>query len=176
MPYLDSNIPSSIYHAFIGSKILGVAKTTSKINTFIALSVFFIFIHFIIIHLSKRIQKEGSKHRFIRSILNKIFCKNFTIFNGFADTAAKFVKLYLLSWIRTINIHICFLQSLFLFIIFCFSVCLFVCLWGYHVIVVSVSSILVSMYLHLFMFQCIRILYCTFTIIWDFSRNCYLSA
>ena len=62
------------------------------------------------------------------------------------------------------------------FLFSCLFVCLFVCLWGYHVIVVSVSSILVSMYLHLFMFQCIRILYCTFTIIWDFSRNCYLSA
>ena len=162
MPYLDSNIPSSIYHAFIGSKSLGVAKTTSKINTFIALSVFFIFIHFIIIHLSKRIQKEGSKHRFIRSILNKIFCKNFTIFNGFADTAAKFVKLYLLSWIRTINIHICFLQSLFLFIIFCFPVCLFVCLFVCEVIMLLLFLCHLSSFLCICTYLCSNVfVFCT---------------
>ena len=97
-----------------------------------------------------RIQKQGTKHRSIISMLCEIFCKDFTVFNVSPDTAANFFKLFSLAWIRAIHIQALLLYSLFLlfscFIIFVFY--LLVCLCGYHVIVTSMSSIFVSMYLH----------------------------
>ena len=122
MPHMNSNIPSNIYYASIDS-----SRTTSDINTFITLSNC----------LLKRIQKQGSKHKSITSILNKIFGKHFTVFNVSADTAANFIKLFSLPRIRTMHIHVCLLQSLFLL----FVVCLLVCFRGYHVIITSVCHL-----------------------------------
>ena len=87
MPHLDNNIPSNIYNTSMGSEILKFPITTSDINTFVTLSLRFI----------KRIQKQRSKHRSILSMLNKIFGKP-TLFNVFGDTdtAANFIKLFLL--------------------------------------------------------------------------------
>ena len=38
MPHLDSNIPSNIYYASIGFKVLRFARNSSDINTFLTLS------------------------------------------------------------------------------------------------------------------------------------------
>ena len=147
MPHLDSNNPSNIYYASIDSKMLRFARSTLDINTFVTLSN----------HILTRMQKQGSKHRSIIFKLNKIFGKHFTVFNIFADTAANFIKLFSLHWIRNIHIEIClhslflllFFTCLFVWILFACSfvfVCLFVCLCGYHVITASVSSIFLSMH------------------------------
>ena len=128
MPHLDSNNPSNIYYASIDSKMLRFARSTLDINTFVTLSN----------HILTRMQKQGSKHRSIIFKLNKIFGKHFTVFNIFADTAANFIKLFSLHWIRNIHIEIC-LHSLFLFVFYLFvclnivclliCFCLFVCLF-----------------------------------------------
>ena len=58
------------------------ARTTLDMDTFAALSNC----------LLKRMQKQGRKHSFIISILNKIFGKLSFVFNYFVDTAANFIK------------------------------------------------------------------------------------
>ena len=150
--YLDSNIPLNIYYASIVSGRF--ARTTSDINTFVTLS------H----RLLKKIQKQQSKHRAIRSLLNGIFGKYVTLFDIFADAAAHFIKFFSLPWIRTKHINNCLLHSLFL-LFFGLFVCLFACLSGYHVIISSVSSTFVSMYLHLHIFLWVCILHYNFTMI-----------
>ena len=84
MPHLDSNIPSNIYDASIGSEILRFARTTSDKITFVTLSN----------RLLERMKKQGRKHRSIISMLNKIFGKQFTIINLFPDTAANFSNFF----------------------------------------------------------------------------------
>ena len=152
MPHLDNNIPSNIYNASMGSEILKFPVTTSDINTFVTLSLRFI----------KRIQKQRSKHRSILSMLNKIFGKP-TLFNVFGDTdtAANFIKLFLLPWIKTIHVHVCLLHSLFVLFIF---ICLFLCLCYYLIKINFVSSSYVSMYFQLFIFYCVSVFYYDFTI------------
>ena len=66
-------------------------------------------------------QKQGSKHRFIISLLNKIF----TLFNVFANTPANFNQ-FSLPWIRTIHIQFFLLYSLFLWLVLLLA-CLFIC-------------------------------------------------
>ena len=58
------------------------AITTLDMDTFATLSTC----------LLKRTQKQGRKHSFIISILNKIFGKYSFVFKYFADTAANFIK------------------------------------------------------------------------------------
>ena len=70
MQHLDSNIPSNISCASICSQILRFARTSSNINTFVTLPNCF-----------KENTKQGSKHRSIIYMLNKILDKNFTVFN-----------------------------------------------------------------------------------------------
>ena len=47
-------------------------------------------------------QKQGSIHRSVISMLNKILDNHFTISNNYADTAVNFIKLFLFPWIRII--------------------------------------------------------------------------
>ena len=148
MPYLDNNIPSNIYCEFIGCEILRFARTTSDINCFVIHSN----------RLLKRMQKEGGKHRYIISMLNKI--KFSLVFNILAGTAANFIRLFSLPQIRVIYMHGCLLHSLFLLFDFLLD-----CLFGYHVIIASVSSIFVSMFLDLLMLIWVGILYYNLTII-----------
>ena len=108
MPHLDSNIPSNICYASIGFKVLRFARNSSDINTFVTLSNC----------LWKRMQKQGSKHRSIIYMLSKIFGKNFTVFNIFADRAAKFIQPFSLPWIRTIHIHVCLLHNRFVLFVY----------------------------------------------------------
>ena len=138
MPHLDSNIPSNIYYAYIGSKILWFARTTLDKNTFLTLTNL----------LLKRMHKRGNKHRSIISMLNKMFGKHFTIYCFF------FPKLVSLSWIRTTHIHVCLLCSMFPVSFFFFF---FACLCGYNVII--------ALYLHLYIFLRVGSLYYNFTII-----------
>ena len=114
----------------------------------------------------KRMQKQGSKHRSIASMLNKIFGKYFTVFNVFADTAANFIKNFSLPQIRTIHIHVSLLHSLFLLLAFfaCLLVCLFICLVKMVLLLLCHLSFF-SMYMHLFMLLWVGSLYYDFTII-----------
>ena len=169
-PHLDCNSPSNIYYASISSKIFRFARTTLNINTSVTPSN----------HILTRMQKQGSKHRSIIFMLKKIFGKHFTVLNAFADAAANFIKLFSLHWIRDIHIQTCLCDSLFLLLFFCLFLCLnglLVCLFdglcGYHIIITSVSSVFVSMYLHLCVFLWVGILYYNFTIISDFFISCY---
>ena len=97
--------------------------------------------------------------RSLISMLNKIFGKHLTVFDVFADTAAKFIKFVSLPSVKTIQIHFSLLSRLLLLLV------LFACLCDYHVIVDSVSSVFVSTYLNLYMFLWVGILYYNCTII-----------
>ena len=135
MPHLDNNIPSNIYYASIGFEILRFTWTTSDINTFVTLSN----------RILKRKQKQVSKYRSIKYMLNKIFGKHFTV-------STNFIKFFPLPWIRTIHIHVCLLHILFLlfvFLFFCLFVCLFVC--------VVIMLLLLQCHLSLFLYVCYRL-------------------
>ena len=86
MSHLDSYIPLNIYYTSISSEIVGFVRTTSEINAFVTLSN----------GLLKKMQKQGSKHRSIISMLKKIFGKHF-VFNTFADKKTNFIKRFLAS-------------------------------------------------------------------------------
>ena len=120
MPHLDNNIPSNIYYASIDFEILRFTWTTSDINTFVTLSN----------RILKRKQKQVSKYRSIKYMLNKIFGKHFIV-STFLETATNFIKFFPLPWIRTIHIHVCLLHILFLLFVFLLF-CLFVWLSCYY--------------------------------------------
>ena len=162
IPHSDSNVLSNIYYASIGSETLRFPRNSSGINTFLTLFS----------RLLKRMQKQGSKHITIRSVLNKIFRKHFTDFNVFADTLANFIKFSSSPWIRTMHIHIylLFLACLIIFLFVCLFVCFFVCM----VIMLLLFNNFASMYLHLFMFLWVGILYYNFCYYLIFFGNQYL--
>ena len=109
MSHLESNISSNIYYLYLGSEILRFGRTASDIYTFVTLSN----------RLLKRMHKQGIEHRSIIPVLNKIFCRHFTVFNVFADTAANHIKLFSMSWTRTIHIEVSLLHRLLLLFSFC---------------------------------------------------------
>ena len=116
-------------------------------------------------------QKQGSKYR------STIFTKslpNLSLFSTFFQIQEQtlsncFHCLFIALYICTLNcciICFCCLLACLLVDLSVF-VCLFVCLCGY-VIITSVSSIFVSMDLHLFIFLLVDILY------YNFTKNLYL--
>ena len=113
--------------------MLRFARTPLDINTFVTLFNC----------LLKGSQKQRSKYRSIISMLNKIFSKHFTVFNVFVDITANIIKLFSLPWIRTIHTHIFLLHSLLILFVCCLLLLV-------HFTIASVSSIFVSMCLHLF--------------------------
>ena len=139
MPQFDSNITWNIYCASIGSEILKFARTISDMNTFVTLSN----------RLLKMMQKQESKYRSITSMLNKVFGKHFTVFNVFTDITANFIKPFSLPWIKTIYIHVCLLQNLFLLfvfpaynlVLFIFLVLLFIHLLIYTYVIMCNSTL-----------------------------------
>ena len=84
MPYIDSNIPSKIFYACIGSEILRIARTTSEKNDMIHC----------VNQLIIRMKKQGSQHERFISLLKKIYGKHFSVFKKFASTADCFIKLF----------------------------------------------------------------------------------
>ena len=110
------NFLSNVYYASIGSETLRFDRTASDMNTFVTLPN----------RLLKTMQKQQNKHRSIISRLSKIFDKNSTVCNVFADITANFIKLFSLPWISTTHTDVCLLHSLLL--LFVFYACLFVCL------------------------------------------------
>ena len=170
MSHLDTNISWNIYYASIGSENLRCIRTTSDINTFATLSN----------RLLKRIQKQGSKHRSITSKLKK-YLANISIFSIFLQTQQQ-TSSKLFHWfelelfIGTFAIDIAFLRCLFVFFFsICWNVCLFICLSDYRAVIAFLSSIFVSMYLHLFVFLWVGILYFELLFCFNsiFFRNSY---
>ena len=138
MSHLTINIPSDIYYSGIGSKIIRFTRTTSYLNSFVTLYSL----------LLKGMQKQGSKHRFIISLLNKVFGKHFT--SSYFHCLEQELQNYAFA---------CFIFSFCFVLFFCFLFCLFVSfLCIYHVIIAFVSFALVSMYLQFFMFLWVGIL------------------
>ena len=111
-------------------------------------------------------------------MLNKIFGKNFSFLNSFANKVANFIIFFTLPWIRTLHVHVSLLHSLFLLFNFCLFAYLiaflFVSLCGYHVFIFFVSTSFVSVYLHLFMFLWFASLCYNFTVIYKFLET-YIS-
>ena len=104
IPHLHSKIPANIKDASIGSEDLRFAKIAADMNSF--LTPFNC--------ISKRMLKQGSKHRVIISKLNKIFAKCFIVFKVFADISSSFFNcLEIKPYIYT-HIHVCLLHNLFL--------------------------------------------------------------
>ena len=125
------NIPSDIYYSGIGSKILSFVRTTSYINSFVTISSF----------LLKEMQKQGSKYRFIISVLNKVFGRHYTS-SYFHCLELELQK----SAFACFIFSFCF--ALFFLLIFCFLFCLFLCFFcSYPLIIASVSFVLISVYL-----------------------------
>jgi len=83
MPFLDSNIPSKIFYASVGSEILRIARTTSNLHDLVTR----------VNALLTRMAKQGSKHKQIASLINKLFGRHFNVFKKFADTANQFIRL-----------------------------------------------------------------------------------
>lgn len=121
---MEHNISSNIYYASTGSEVLRLARTSSGSNAFIAFDN----------HLWETVQKQGSKHKFIVSMLKKIFVKHFNIFNTFADIPDNFIKHFFLhkqglnvKWIikkQSFN----FLFSFYVYPLFYAFVCWQICL------------------------------------------------
>lgn len=81
-PYLDSNAPSKIFYALVGSKMLRVARaTTEHMVTHIKL-------------LWIPMKKQGSERVHIILLLKKIFGKRLKVFLRFEDTANEIIKLF----------------------------------------------------------------------------------
>ena len=109
-------------------------------------------------------QKQESKHSWKKSLASiSLFL---TFLQTQQQTSSDFFYC-LLRYMFACRI-VCFCCSLFLL------VGLFVSLCDFPVIIASVSSIFVSMYLYLFMFVWVGIFYYNFTIIYFFSRNWHL--
>ena len=70
-------------YAFLGPEILRFARTTHDGNTVITLAD----------QILKRMQKEGSKHKFILAMVKEIFTRNFSVLKVFADVPDDFIKL-----------------------------------------------------------------------------------
>ena len=132
----------------MSSEILRFVRTTWDINTFVT---FFN-------HLSKRIQKQGSKHRSILSMLNEIFGKHFIGFNTFIFAFFYYLELELHIYMFAYCI-VCFCYLLFLLVCF-----LFVWLSCYYCFCVICLCFYVSMYLHLLIFLWVDILHHNFTV------------
>ena len=62
-------------------------------------------------------------------MLNKIFGKHWTVFDVFADTAAKFIKFVSLPWVRTIQIHFPLLSRLLLLLVLFAYLCVCLLVW-----------------------------------------------
>ena len=73
------------YYAFIDSEIVRLSRSNSDVNAFVTLSYCFF-----------KKYKQGSKLRSIISMLNRFFDKHLIVFNVSADTAANFMKHFLL--------------------------------------------------------------------------------
>ena len=115
--------------------MLRLAGDNLEINTFVTVSNCFL----------KKMHKQGSKYRSIISVLNKIFAKHVTVFKVLVNTAANFIK-------KPICSACCFLLFGFYLFLSYFLVYLIVFLCVYHLVIVSVATIIVSLHLHLFMF------------------------
>ena len=75
---------TATFYSSIGSGILRFARSNLGIISFVGVSN----------RRNKGVQ--GSKHRSVISMLNKIFGKHVTIFKDLIDTTEKFIKLFLL--------------------------------------------------------------------------------
>ena len=121
------------FYSSIGSGILRFARSNLGITCFVEFSN----------QRNKGVQ--GSKHRSVISMLNKIFGKHVTVFKDLIDTTEKFIKLFLLPWIRTMQLCVGLLHDLLLFFAFLLVyllVCLFIylcCLFIYFVYLVPGS-------------------------------------
>ena len=121
---MEHNISSNIYYASTGSEVLRLARTSSGSNAFVAFDN----------QLLETVQKQGSKHKSIVSMLKKIFVKHFNVFDTFADTPDNFIKHFLLheqglnvKWIikkQSFN----FLFSFYVYPLFYTFVCWQICL------------------------------------------------
>ena len=106
-------------------------------------------------------QKQESKHSWKKSLASISLFLN--VLQTQQQTSSDFFYC-LLRYMFACRI-VCFCCSLFLL------VGLFVSLCDFHVIIASVSSIFVSMYLYLFMFVWVGIFYYNFTIIYFFFQK-----
>ena len=83
MPYLDSDIPSEIFYALIGSHILCIARTATWQSSMVTR------VNILLI----RMKKEGIECTHIIAFLKtQIFQKDFKVFCQLADIANEFIK------------------------------------------------------------------------------------
>ena len=107
------------FYSSIGSGILRFARSNLGITCFV--------------EVSNRRNKgvQGSKHGSVISMLNKIFGKHVTVFKDLIDTTEKFIKLFLLPRIRTMQLCVGLLHDLLLLLFAFLLVYLLVCLFIY---------------------------------------------
>ena len=84
MPFLDSNMPSKIFYASIGSEILRIVRTTTELND----------LKNRVDELLTRMKKQGTEQGRLVSIIKKLFGRHTLNFKKFADTAQDFLKLF----------------------------------------------------------------------------------
>ena len=123
-------------------------------------------------------QKQGSKHRSITSILKKIFGKHFSVFNIFTYTADNIIKPFSLHWVGQIHRIFC----LFFEFVFCFFL-LFACMLDIIILsllcFVSISCFYIyfkySISFFFFCIYCSLIYYKIYICILFFSFNLLIS-
>ena len=93
---LESNIPSKIFYASIGSEILHIVlATTDLVNMVKRVNLLLI-----------RMKKQVSECTRIISLFKKVFGKHFKVFHKFANTADEFIMPFSLWLFFCISLHI----------------------------------------------------------------------
>ena len=83
MPFLNSNMPSKIFYASLGSEILRLGRTTNDITS----------LKYNVNNLLSRMKKQGAKETNTVKTIKKVFGKNPDIFKAFSDTSQGFVNI-----------------------------------------------------------------------------------
>ena len=84
MPFLNSNMPSKIFYASLGSEVLRLGRTTNDVHS----------LKSNIDTLLKRMRNQGAKQINTEKVIKKVYGKNPDIFKSFSDTSQNCVNMF----------------------------------------------------------------------------------
>ena len=82
MPFILSNMPSTIFYSSIGAEILRISRASNNVHHFIAASR----------TLLSRMISQGARHHRLVRVLKKTYGRNISTFSHIASDAATFVS------------------------------------------------------------------------------------
>lgn len=83
MPYRNSNIPSNMFYATLGSEVLRIGRATSHVDDFQKSTS----------SLLSRMKKQGAEHKSLSNVLKKMYGRH-DVLHRFATNAKLFTKLF----------------------------------------------------------------------------------